>query len=275
MKKDDVRSEKEQLEELVSSVLESSKYRNVSEDLIGSIGRRELSKGQNMKTTVKATKNKLHQIGGAYFLKKPDYDFWLKRLREAKRSGNEDSFRKACAEIMRYHQSTRERLKILDQFYARIFSLLPPIQSIMDVGCGFNPLSIPWMPLQAEVKYYAYDVYKDLISFINGFMSMCNVRGCAEVREVIENTPEVATDVAFLLDAVPCFEQIEKWSGLKVLEDVNANFVVVSFPVKSLCGREKNMRKHYEAAFSKLTRGKEWNIQKLEFATEQVFIIKK
>jgi 16S rRNA (guanine(1405)-N(7))-methyltransferase len=274
MKKNDITSEREQLEELVNSVLESSKYRNVSEDLIRNIGSRELSKGQNVKAAIKATKNKLHQIGGAYFLKKPNYDFWLKKLREAKSLG-EDSFRETCTEIMHYHQSTRERLKILDQFYTRIFSLLPSVQSVMDAACGFNPLSIPWMPIPAEMKYYAYDVYKDLIDFVNGFMAIRNVQGHAEVREVIQHTPEVKTDVAFLLNTIPCLEQIEKWAGLKVLEAIDANFLVVSFPVKSLCGREKNMRKHYEIALSKLTREKDWNIQKIEFITEQVFLIKK
>jgi 16S rRNA (guanine(1405)-N(7))-methyltransferase len=274
MQKGEVTSEEEQLEELVSSVLKSSKYRNVSEDLIRNIGRRELSKGQNVKEAVKATKNKLHQIGGAYFLKKPDYDFWLKKLREAK-SSDESSFRETCAEIMSHHQSTRERLRILDQFYTRIFSLLPPVQSIMDVACGFNPLSIPWMPVSDEMEYYAYDVYKDLVDFINSFMIICNVQGRAEVREVILDTPEVEVDVAFLLNAIPCLDQIEKWAGLKVLEAINSNFLVVSFPVKSLCGREKNMRRHYETAFSKLTREKDWHIQKLEFMTEQVFLIKK
>jgi len=274
MKEDDVTSEREQLEELVSSVLESSKYRNVCEDLIRKIGRRELSKGQNVKTAVKATKNKLHQIGGAYFLKKPNYDSWLKKLKEAKSQG-EDLFRDVCAEIMSYHQSTRERLKILDQFYTRIFAFLPPVRSIMDVACGFNPLSIHWMPVPNDVKYYAYDVYKDLIDFINNFMAICDVQGCADVREVIQDTPQERTDVAFLLDTIPCLEQIERWAGLKVLEAVNSDFLVVSFPVKSLCGREKNMRKHYETAFNRLTEEKDWSIQKLEFMTEQVFIIKK
>ena len=274
MKEDDVTSEREQLEELVSSVLESSKYRNVCEDLIRNIGRRELSKGQSVKAAVKATKNKLHQIGGAYFLKKPDYDSWLKKLREAKSQG-EDSFHKTCVEIMSYHQSTRERLKILNQFYTRIFAFLPPVQSIMDVACGFNPFSIPWMPVPIDVKYYAYDVYKDLTDFVNSFLAICNVQGCAEVREVICNTPPVRTDVAFLLDTIPCLEQIEKWAGLKVLETINSNFLVVSFPVKSLCGKEKNMRRHYETAFNRLTEEKDWSIQKLEFMTEQVFIIKK
>jgi 16S rRNA (guanine(1405)-N(7))-methyltransferase len=268
-------SEKNQVEQLVSAVLKSSKYRNVCEDLIRNIGARELSKGQNLKAAVKAAKNKLHQIGGAYFLKRPDYAFWLKKLREARNFGDERLFHETCSEIMSYHYSTRERLKILDQFYTRIFSFLPHVKSITDVACGLNPLSIPWMPISAQVKYYAYDVYKDLIDFINNFMVISNVQGCAEVRDVTQNTPEVNTDAAFVLDTIPCFEQIEKWAGLKVLESINSNFLVVSFPVKSLCGREKSMRTYYEAAFNKLTREKNWTIRRLEFRTELVFLVTK
>lgn len=273
--KENLTSDKNQLERLVSAVLKSPKYRNVCEDLIRNIGAHQLSKGQNLKVTVKATKNRLHQIGGAYFLKKPDYAFWLKKLKEARNFGDERLFNETCAEIMSYHYSTRERLKIIDQFYTRIFSFLPHVKSIIDIACGFNPLSIPWMPISAQVKYYAYDVYKDMIDFINNFMVISNVQGYAKVKDVTQNAPEVDTDVAFVLNTIPCLEQIEKWAGLKVLESIDSNFLVVSFPVKSLGGREKNMRTYYEATFNKLTREKSWTIQRLEFRTELVFLITK
>lgn len=269
----DADKEDKRLNRLVKTVLESSKYRNVCDELIKNIGMRELSKQQNLKTAIKSTKNKLHQIGGAYFLEKAKYQLWLEKLRSAKNSGNEDLFRDASAEIMSYHSSTRERLNILDQFYARIFSLLPPIHSIMDVACGFHPLSIPWMPLSNTVEYYAYDVYKDLIGFLNDFMGMTNVQGYAETRDIVQRTPEKKADLAFILNTIPCLEQIEKSAGLKVLNSINANFLVVSFPVRSLCGREKAMRKHYETRFNQLTKEKDWSIQRLEFSTELVFLI--
>jgi 16S rRNA (guanine(1405)-N(7))-methyltransferase len=275
MKSAEATEEKKQLDQLVKAVLKSSKYRNVCEDLIENIGMCELSKRKNLKIAVKCTKNKLHQIGGAYFLKKPNYGFWLEKLRKTKKSGNEDLFRKTCAEIMSYHYSTRERLNILDQFYTRIFSLLPSVQSIMDVACGFHPLSIPWMPMSAKVKYYAYDVYKDMISFLNEFMVINNVQGYAEVRDVTQHAPEITTDLAFILNTIPCLEQIDKMAGLKILESINANFLAVSFPAQTLGGREKNMLKHYEARFNKLTQGKDWVIQRLEFGSELVFLVAK
>lgn len=275
MKSEELDNEKKQLDQLIKAVLKSPKYRNVCEDLIKNIGKRELSKRKNLKVVIKSTKNKLHQIGGAYFLKKPSYCFWLEKLRKAKKSGNEDLFRKTCAEIMGYHYSTRERLNILDQFYVQIFSLLPPVQSIMDVACGFHPLSIPWMPVSEKVKYYAFDVYKDLTSFLNEFMVINDVQGYAEVRDVTQHTPEINTDLAFILNTIPCLEQIEKSAGLKILESINANFLAVSFPAQTLGGREKNMLKHYEARFNKLTQEKDWVIQRLEFGSELVFLITK
>ncbi|MEM2118414.1 MAG: hypothetical protein QW386_05290 [Candidatus Bathyarchaeia archaeon] len=265
----------EQIDRLVKTVLKSSKYRNVCEDLIRNIGMHELLKQRSLKTAVKTTKNKLHQIGGAYFLKKPQYEMWQEKLQKTKKSGKENLFRRACAEIMSYHYSTRERLGLLDEFYSRIFSLLPPINSVMDVACGFHPLSIPWMPLSEETKYYAYDIYKDMINFLNKFMQINNVQGFAEVRDVVQHPPIIKTDLAFVLNTLPCLEQIQKSAGLKTLEALNSKFLVISFPVKTLGGREKDMRKHYEATFKKLTEKKDWNIQRLEFKSELVFLVAK
>jgi 16S rRNA (guanine(1405)-N(7))-methyltransferase len=275
MRTEELSNRDKQLDQLLEAVLKSSKYRNVCEDLIKNIGVRELSRRQNLKMAIKSTKNKLHQIGGAYFLQKPNYELWLEELRNAQNSRNEDLFRRTCAEIMSYHYSTRDRLKIIDRFYARIFSLLPPIHSIMDIACGFHPLSIPWMPLSGKVKYYAYDVYKDLVNFLNDFMAIANVHGYAETRDVVQNTPKIKTDLAFILSTLPCLEQIEKSAGLKILESMNANFLVASFPVRSLGGREKNMRRHYTTRFNELTQAKDWVVQQLDFSTELVFLITK
>jgi 16S rRNA (guanine(1405)-N(7))-methyltransferase len=275
MKSKDFSDERNQLDQLVNTVLRSSKYRNICEDLIKNIGNRELSKRKNLKIAIKSTKNKLHQIGGAYFLKKPDYDLWLRKLKAAKKSGNNEFFLETCAEIMGYHYSTRERLNVLNQFYARIFSLLPPVKSIMDVACGLHPLSIPWMPISATVKYYAFDIYKDLVEFLNGFMAIHGVQGYAEVRDVTLHPPEIYADLAFILNTIPCLEQVDKSAGLNILDSIKAEFLVVSFPARTLGGREKNMPRFYEARFNRLTQEKEWTIQRLEFQSELVFLIAK
>jgi 16S rRNA (guanine(1405)-N(7))-methyltransferase len=260
---------------LVEAVLKSPKYKNVCQDLIKNIGIRELSKKPILSAAIKSTKNKLHQIGGAYFLRKPDYALWLKRLKDAKESGNERLFRRTCVEIMGYHYSTKQRLNILGEFYAKIFSLLPHIHSIMDVACGFHPLAIPWMPIAENVNYYAYDIYNDLTDFLNDFMVIASVQGYAEYKDILQSTPKIKTDLAFLLNALPCLEQVEKSASSRILESINADFVAVSFPVQSLGGRKKDMRSHYAASFERLRHERKWVVQELGFETELVFLITK
>src|SRR5689334_19903006 len=76
-------NEQIQLDELVQEVLASPKYRAISVDLIRAIGARELAARRGMKEAVKATKNKLHQVAGAYIDARPPYDLWLAQLEAA------------------------------------------------------------------------------------------------------------------------------------------------------------------------------------------------
>jgi 16S rRNA (guanine(1405)-N(7))-methyltransferase len=273
--KSNERPGEEQVDQLLEAVLKSSKYRNVCQNLIRNIGTHELLKRQDLRSAIKSTKNKLHQISGAYFLRKPNYVLWLEKLRNAKELESGGPFRRICTEIMSYHYSTRQRLNVLNQFYVRIFSFLPPIHSVIDLACGFHPLALPWMPLPRDMNYYAFDIYSDLTSFLNDFMVIADVEGCAESRDILQDTPKIKADLAFLLNALPCLEQVEKSASLSILEALNADFLVVSFPAHSLGGRKRDMRGHHRASFKRLTQGKEWDVQELEFEAELAFLIHK
>src|SRR5437667_12248530 len=115
----------DELNSLVNAVLASPKYRSVYKELIRHIGAQELPKRHNLKEAVKETKNKLHQIAGAYLDSRGNYTVWLNELKMAAQSGKRDYLLDVCAKIMSYHASTRERLPILDQFYTEIFAYLP------------------------------------------------------------------------------------------------------------------------------------------------------
>ena len=263
----------EQLEKLVETVLASSKYKDVSHDLIRSIGLRELAKRSSMKEAVKATKNKLHQVGGAYLTDKEDYARWLHELEQLYDAGDQDAFRAYVKKVMSYHASTRERLPILEQFYTTILADLPPIHRILDVACGFNPLTLPWMPLAGPTEYYAYDIYQDMLGFLGDFMRLMQVQGQAQVCDIIQSCPTIQVDVAFVLKAIPCLEQIDKSTGARLLHSINARYIVVSFPVHSLGGRSKGMEANYEARFLSLVNGTNWQIKKFEFPTELAFLM--
>jgi 16S rRNA (guanine(1405)-N(7))-methyltransferase len=259
------------VEELVQAVLGSSKYRSVEPALVARIGEGELGKGRKFKEAVKATKSKLHQVGGAYLTDIPRYSNWLVSLTQAEH--DPQALKPICREVMASHVSTRERLPILDEFYDALFAQLPEISSVLDVACGLNPLAIPWMPLQPGSQYHAVDMYSDMVAFVQAFMDMLPVEGQAKVCDVAATPPTQPVDLALVLKAIPCLEQIDKQTGERLLDSLQAKYLVISFPAKSLGGREKGMRENYEERFTLLTAGRGWCIHRFEFKTELAFLV--
>ena len=136
------------LDEIVSAVAAARKYRSVCKDTVYRIAERELANYQNLKAATKATKRRLHQVYGA-FEQDWDYDTAYQQLEGAYRQGAAPGIKAACRQVMEVHSSTRERLPILDRFYQAIFEVTGRPSSILDAGCGLNPLALPWMDLPA------------------------------------------------------------------------------------------------------------------------------
>ena len=270
------------LDELVAGVLAATRYSQVSPELVRSLGSQELAKRRNVKEAIKSTKNKLHQVAGVYLPARTDYAGWLDELSKAAEAGGGESIRSACRRIMERHASTRERLSILDQFYAITLAGLGPIHRVVDVACGLNPLALPWMPLAEDAEYYAYDIYLDMMAFISSYFASPAITvghrlltGHGEVLDVVKNVPEQPADLALILKAIPCLEQMDKYAGARLLHQVPASHVLVSFPARSLAGRSKGMLVNYEARFHELVAGTGWPVKRFEFATELAFLISK
>lgn len=269
-----VASIEQPVEQLIRAVRSSVKYRHVCTEVIRHVGERELANRRNLKEAIKATKNKLHQIGAAYLPTQTRYEQWIEELRQAARLGVAD-LRTTCARIMSYHASTRERLPILEQFYLTILREIKPAHAVLDIACGFNPLAIPWMGLAPETAYFAYDMYEDLMAFLSQFLNLIGRPGKAEARDVLYNLPSETVDLAYLLKAIPCLEQLEPSAGSKLLEGIPARYVLVSFPVASLGGRDRHMLANYEARFHELIRDKGWAAQRFAFESELAFLVNK
>lgn len=269
-------AQNDRLEKLVETVLVSSRYKGISDELIRDIGSRELARRASLKEAVKAAKNKLHQVGGAYLAGTMHYDLWLNDLEQLVRLDRQDDLLVYLERIMSYHASTRERLPILAQFYRTVLAELPPIHSVLDLACGLHPLALPWMSLAEPMEYYACDMYQDMVSFLNGFLALMHVQGQARVCNVIQACPTDKVDVAFVLKALPCLEQVDKAAGLRLLQAIRAAYIVVSFPVHSLGGKAKGMEASYEARFRALIEHHTtWSIKRFEFPTELAFLVTK
>ena len=260
------------LAQLLQAVHTSRKYRDICPDLIRNIGAQELLKRRNLRQAIKATKDRLHQVGAAYLDRRVNYETWLAELRRA-RTMDEGELRRACCRIMAHHSSSRERLPILDRFYSVTLGDLPPIHTVLDIACGLNPLAIPWMPLAPDVEYYAYDIYQGMVGFLQEFLNLLPVRGAVQVCDVSQHCPARQADLAFLLKSIPCLEQIDRTAGMRLLEEIKANHLLISFPVQSLSGGEKGMEANYEAHFQTLIGNRRWRIKRFRFETELAFLV--
>ena len=252
-------------------MLASPRYRSILPDLVRRIGKEELARRRTLREAIKATKSRLHQVAGAYVEGRIGYAAWLAELKAA--AADPAALRAACARLMGRHSSTRERLPILDRFFAETLADLAPVPSVLDIACGLNPLAIPWMPLASGAAYHAYDIDGELIGFLDGFFGLVDVDGRTELCDVIGACPQQAAEVALVLKALPCLEQIDKGAGARLLDALPANHILVSFPVASLGGRKVGMAKTYEVRFMELAIARGWSVQRFVFAGELAFRI--
>lgn len=260
------------LDTLVEAVQSSSKYATIAPEFVRKIAAEELRKYPRQKEAIKATKNRLHQVAGAYLASPPNYEAWLERLAAAP---TPDERRAICRVLMNTHASTRERLPILDDFYRVALADITPVRSVIDIACGLNPLAIPFMPLAENATYYACDIYTDLAHFLNRAFPLLGVSGSAWAADVTQSIPDQRADLAIIVKAIPCLQQLDKSIGARLLEDINAEHLLVSYPAQSLGGISKGMRANYEAQFAELVAGKGWTLRRYDFATELAFLITK
>jgi 16S rRNA (guanine(1405)-N(7))-methyltransferase len=259
------------LDELVSLIQSSARYQQIYPGLVRKIAVQELAKGRSIKETVKETRTRLHQVGGAYQEKPPDYTRLSTEL--VGLPHELDQLQPFCLNAMQAHASTRERLPYLAEFFAPLRKLLGEVQSILDLACGLNPLALPWMPLKEGGKYWACDIYTDMVAFLNLFFQHTGIRGEARLCDLTADVPSPAVELALLLKTLPCLEQLDKSIGGRLLDGLHADHILVSYPARSLSGRGKGMPQNYTEHFERLTAGKPYHVERWQVKTEILFLI--
>ncbi len=246
---------------IVGKIASSKKYRAVYRPVIERVVADCLARYGEKRAEAEA-RNLLHQIWGSYYGIRPDFKKLTERFSVDRPS-----------EVLALHASTAERLPILADFYKKIFAVTGVPKSIVDYGCGFNPLTYSWMGLPTETRYRAFDIDLEEVAFLK---HACNLLGYHQVS--IEagdalSDPAVPADVVFMLKLLPVFEQQQKGSAREVLLKQKARSIVVSYPITSLAGKEKGMIDFYSKQFTELIAGTDWKVGKLLFVSELVLLL--
>ena len=238
----------------------TKKYSGVYTPLVERLLAEERQKGSDK---VKAVKTKLHQIYGAYaqdnaykkaaklldVLEQSVGDTQSPALQEGSIEAQTPSFMDAAKKLLSLHASTKERLPYYPDFYDFIKEYTGPIESILDIGCGYNPFSAPLIPKTGLKYYYAYDIDIKAAELINRFFAILGLPPLAKCMDLAVHIPEDTADIAFICKLLPVLEAQSPGSGFRLVRGLNVRHLLITYPLKSLGGREKGMCKHYGAAF--------------------------
>jgi len=254
-----------EIKEAVKLVKANKKYRDIADSVVED-NIKEIKGWENFdeKTLIKEARAKLHRGHGSFRMKTNKLDEYLEK--------------KDFISILDKNKSTRERLLDFEEIYEKIFAITGMPNSILDLGCGLNPASIPLMKLKPELKYYAFDINEREINFINKFFKTFEIKGKAEILDLsiienVEELPNVNVCLAFkLLDVLE--KKGHKYSEeiIKILVD-KCRFVVVSFAKQTVSGRMMNFpqRGWIERMLTRI----DMKFEKFETRNEIFYIIKK
>jgi 16S rRNA (guanine(1405)-N(7))-methyltransferase len=252
--------------DIVERVRRSPRYRSVDPTLVMRIATEELPKARNSDDAVKRVKRRLHQAIGAFRAASPVAADWP--------VDDPAALREACAAVMRRHASTRERIPHLDRFYRSIWERTDIPARVLDLGCGLNPLALPWMGI-GDAHYVATDVDADALATVGSFLAAVGQPHDIEPRDLVALPPGDEVDVALLLKLVTTLDRQDARAAGRVLSGLRAGHAVVSFAARTLGGRGDARRIAYRDRLDRLVAesGRVREVAEVSVPGELVFVL--
>ncbi len=260
--------------QITHALQNSRKYKYLCDDTLSRIADWASNTQPNQTQAIKAAKRKLHQVYGAY-LSRWNPKRIEKILLSLGDAPTDEALEEGCRQILSLHTSTAERLGMLEEIYRSIFEITGQPQRILDLGCGLSPFALPWMNLPADAQYQGWEIDQRMVDQINRFFQIAAPQSVAYCRDVLAETPDQQVDVALCLKLLPCLQQQVPGISPRLIRDLPASFVVVSFPVRSIGGRGKNMPQNYAGFFEPILDQLGLAATKLEWADELVYVVDK
>ena len=259
---------------VVHGLRATRKYQSLCADTLNRIAAWSLARHPREKDALKAAKRKLHQVYGAY-LRDLDVDRIEREVDGLPQGAEIEAVRAVCRNILTTHASSAERLPILDRLYWDLFAETGPPGSILDIACGLNPFSLPWMGLAHEASYQAFDIDGRLVEVANRFLSRARPGSGATCRDILVDDAPLQADVVLLLKSIPCLEQQQPGSALDILGRIQARSIVISFPNQSLGGADRGMPAHYGALVERLCDETGYASVAITYPTESFYLLRR
>ncbi len=262
-----------ELEGWIAGLREGKKYRALAlpDSTLQDLILQEVPRHKNRADAMQAVRKKLHNLVAPY-LGDPDYQQAESDLREAFQQDDKDRVRNICLNLLGSHASTRERIPSMEDFYRQLYAYTGKPQVILDLACGLNPFAIPWMGLDAGVRYHAYDIHKPRVQLINCFLQGWGMQPLAAQQDILVDPPQIRADSAFFFKEAHRFEQRQHGCNRAFWQALDVKHLLVSLPTRNLTGQHSLLERQRNLVGNTL-QGLDWKVEELIFQDEIVFCI--
>jgi len=230
-------------------------------------------KAREYKVMLKYLRRVLHDVYGIFNISKRSLVGLESCLKESKKI--DDRVLDVHARILESHKSTQERFPSYAPFYISLFRITGKPKVILDLACGLNPLSFPWMGLR-KLTYYAYELSSDDSSFIQSYFDVMRkysgLDGEAFSADLLKLPRLPKCDVCFLFKALDSLESLKKGISLELIKSIDAKFIVVSFPTRSISGKKRLKERSW---FLNLLKELNLSFKPIELENEVFYVVGK
>ncbi|MAG47494.1 hypothetical protein CL617_02720 [archaeon] len=223
-------------------------------------------------------------------LKDLDDKFVLLRVKDYLKKNNleikEEDFKNRNKKYIKFFKDMRRELRIVYgvfrnvkdkrslESYKEIFSLIGKFNSLLDLGCGLNPLD--YAKLNKNSKYYCGDVNVDEIKNINEYLKKNKIKGKGFIFDLIYDDlgklPRV--DVVFLFRVLESLEYYERNISKDILKKLKSKLIIVSF-AKNVLSKRGNIRKKGRSWFRRILSELNYEYKDYDIENEIFFVIRK
>ena len=262
------------MKEVIELILKKKELAGISEDVV----LKEINKLLDAKTSGLIKEKRFRSMQFKTFVKK--VRAVLRRQFGAFKNPEIDNAgliaKKNYYSIMMSHLSSKERMPYYKEVYEKIFRTTGNPKSIIDLGCGFNPLSIEYMGYFPK-KYLALDINSNDLAIIQEYFNQKKINGSVKVFDAtnLENYDFVEKfDLCF---AFKVFEILEKTKSHRLTEEIvkkiPSETIIASFSTKTL-SNAPNKRKR-RVWFEVMSKRLGYSIESFSIPNEIFYILKK
>jgi len=241
---------------------------------------KEFSRSGEFAELKKLVRAELRKVYGVFDLdEKKQRKELLEKLKKEKSNTKNNDEKKIIRELLLLHQSSKERIDYYDEIYKKIFSITDTPASILDLGCGANPYAYAY--LGCTPVYVAMDLPSDDLKDIAAFFKIEGIDGEAMAVDLVKDYEKLGellkqnpVDMIFLFKVLDSLETVKRNISGKLLDNLHARWIVVSFPLISL-GGGKAIRSERRAWFEKLLARRDLHYETFSVPNEIFYVIRK